>query len=83
MRACRNSFIHHYHADAILHPFLTAHLYFLFWISLFLSLEVVSHQFLGEIFIDIFYAMLVFWALYLWLAMMMIMGLDFLYFLAI
>ena len=44
MCECRISFIHHYHADVILYPVLTAHSYFLFWISLFLSLEVVSHQ---------------------------------------
>ena len=44
MRACRNRFILRYHADVILYPVLTAHFYFLFWISVFLSLKVVSHQ---------------------------------------
>ena len=55
MCACCNRCIHYCHAEAIVYPVLTAHLYFLFWIRLFLSLEVVSHQhILGKIF-NIFY----------------------------
>ena len=46
IHACRNRFI-----QVILYPVLTAQFYFLIWISLFLSLEVISHQhILGKIF---------------------------------
>ena len=57
MHTCRNRFIHYYHANVILYPVLTTHLYFLFWIGLLLSHEVVIDTFSGkifQIFIDIF-----------------------------